>query len=233
MGQKVNPIGFRVAATKDWRSRWFAGKETFSQFVNEDIEIRKIVKERLRHAAVSRIQIERFANRVRITAHSARPGLVFDKKRGHIDYLKDTLFKMTGGRDIYIDVVEIRRAELDAQLVAEAIASQLERRITFRRAMKKSLQTTIDMGAQGIRIRCAGRLNGAELARTEQYRAGSVPLHTMRANIQYGFCEANTTAGKIGVKTWICLPDDMEERTDASHAKRGKAPKGAKRKSQR
>ncbi len=230
MGQKVNPIGFRVAVTKDWRSRWFANKHDFGALLHEDLKIRKYVKDKLKHAAVSRIQVERFANRVRVTVHSSRPGLVFGRKRADLDQLKEGLFKMTSGKDIYIDVVEIKKHELDAQLVAESVAQQIERRINFRRAMKKSIQATMDMGALGIRIRCAGRLNGAELARTEQYRDGSVPLHTLRANIQYGFCEANTTAGKIGVKCWICLPDNLEELENAPNAQKGKAPKGAKRK---
>ncbi len=233
MGQKVNPIGFRVAVSKDWRSRWYADKHSFGEMLLEDLKIRDHVKDRLRHAAVGRIQIERFANRVRVTVYSARPGLVFGRKRADLDQLKESLYKMTGGKDIYIDVIEIKKHELDAQLVAEAVAQQIERRINFRRAMKKAIQATMDMGALGIRVRCAGRLNGAELARTEQYRDGSVPLHTLRANIQYGFCEANTTAGKIGVKTWICLPENMEELEYASNAKKGKAPKGAKRKSSR
>jgi len=233
VGQKVNPNGFRISVSKDWRSRWFAGKQNFGNLLHEDLLVRKYVKEQLSQAAVARIQIERFANRVRVTVHSARPGLVFGRRRTELDTLRDNLFKLTGGKDVYIDVVEVKKPELDAQLVAENIATQIERRISFRRAMKKAIQTTIDMGADGIRVRVAGRLNGAELARTEQHKDGKVPLHTLRANVQYGFAEANTMAGKIGVKTWLCLPDNLEEITYATDAKKGKAPKGATGKARR
>ncbi len=233
MGQKVNPIGFRVAVTKDWRSRWFATKQNFGDQLHEDLKVRKFVKQQLSQAAVARIQIERFANRMRVTVHSARPGIVFGRRRGDLDQLRDKLYKLTGGKDIYIDVVEVKTPELDAQLVAENIAVQIERRISFRRAMKKAIQTSMDMGAEGIRIRVAGRLNGAELARTEQHKDGKVPLHTLRANVQYGFAEADTVAGKIGVKAWLCLPDNLEELNNAADAKKGKAPKGAARKGRR
>jgi small subunit ribosomal protein S3 len=233
VGQKVNPIGFRVAVTKDWRSRWYADKRSFGDMLHEDLTIREHVKDRLRQAAVSRIQIERFANRVRVTVHSARPGLVFGRKRQDLDQLKEDLFKLTGGKDIYLDVVEVKKHELDPQLVAEAVGQQIERRVSFRRAMKKAIQAAIDMGALGIRVRCAGRLNGAELARQEQHRAGSVPLHTLRADVRYGFAEANTSAGKIGIKVWICLPENMKELENAPNAKTRKAPKGAKRKPRR
>jgi small subunit ribosomal protein S3 len=168
-----------------------------------------------------------------VTVHSARPGLVFGRKRQDLDQLKEDLFKLTGGKDIYLDVVEVKKHELDPQLVAEAVGQQIERRVSFRRAMKKAIQAAIDMGALGIRVRCAGRLNGAELARQEQHRAGSVPLHTLRADVRYGFAEANTTAGKIGIKVWICLPENMKELENAPNAKTRKAPKGAKRKPRR
>ncbi len=227
MGQKVNPIGFRVAVTKDWRSRWFATKANFGDLLHEDLKIRDFVSQQLQQAAVSRVQIERFANRVRITIHSARPGLVFGRKRSDYDSLRDALFKLTGGKDIYIDVVEVKKPELDAQLVAENIAVQLQRRISFRRAMKKAVQTAMDMGALGIKIRCGGRLGGAELARSEEYKDGKTPLHTLRANVSYGFCEAKTTAGKIGVKAWVCLPDVTEDDKNGTNAKAGKVPKGA------
>lgn len=219
--------------TKDWRSRWFADKRNFGNMLHEDLKIRKYVKQQLMQAGVSRIQIERFANRVRVTVHSSRPGLVFGRRRAELDTLRDNLFKLTGGKDVYIDVVEIKKPELDAQLVAESIAMQIERRISFRRAMKKAIQSTMDTGAEGIRVRVAGRLNGAELARTEQHKDGKVPLHTLRANVQYGFAEARTMAGCIGVKTWLCLPDNLEEDTYATDAKTGKAPKGAARKERR
>jgi len=233
VGQKVNPIAFRIAVTKDWRSRWFATKANFGDNLHEDLAIRGHVRRTLKQAGISRTQIERSVNRVRVTVHTARPGLVFGRKRADLDSLKAELHKLTGGKDVFIDVVEVKRPELDAQLVAENIAMQIERRISFRRAMKKTMQSVMDMGADGVRLRCSGRLNGAELSRTEQYKMGKVPLHTLRANVQYGFAEASTPAGIIGVKTWICLPDNMEEQLDATDAKAGKAPKGAARKPRR
>lgn len=230
MGQKVNPIGFRVAVTKDWSSRWFANKKDFGGLLREDLKIRAFVKKQLVQAAVSRIDVERFANRVRVTVHSARPGLVFGRKRAEYDSLRDALYKMTEKKDVYIDVVEVKKPELNAQLVAENIAMQLERRIGFRRAMKKSIQTAMDMGALGIKVRCGGRLGGSELARSEQYKDGKTPLHTLRANVHYGFAEARTMAGKIGIKTWICLPDKMEEDQNATDSQKGKVSQGAARK---
>ena len=233
MGQKVNPIGLRVAVTKDWRSRWFASKKNFGDLLHEDLMIRKFVKTQLRQAAVSRITIERFANRVRISLHSARPGLVFGRKRAEYDALKDRLHTMTNGKDIYVDVIEVKKPELEAQLISENIALQLERRIGFRRAMKKSMQTAMDMGALGIKVRCSGRLGGAELARTEQYKNGKTPLHTLRAIVDYGFAEANTAAGKIGIKTWVCHPEPVKEDIDALNAETSKVPKGTSRHSRR
>ncbi|MCJ8329204.1 MAG: 30S ribosomal protein S3 [Lentisphaeria bacterium] len=234
MGQKVNPIGYRLSLTKDWRSRWFAQKRStsespaFGDLLREDLKIRSYVKEQLKQAAVSKIVIERFAKRIRVTVHTARPGLVFGRKRQDLDQLKEKLFKLSGGNEIIIDVKEIKKHELDAQLVAESIASQIERRVNFRRAMKKSIQATIDAGADGIRIRCAGRLNGAELSRQEQYREGRVPLHTLSANVQYGVARATTPAGIIGIKVWMCLPDNIEEILYATNAKKGKVSKGTK-----
>ncbi|HAR67249.1 MAG TPA: 30S ribosomal protein S3 [Lentisphaeria bacterium] len=235
MGQKVNPIGFRVSVTKDWRSRWFARKREFGDMLHEDLKMRQFVQTQLSQAAVSRIQIERFASRIRLTIHTARPGMVFGRKRAEYDALKNSLFKLLGTKDndVYVDVVEVRYPELEAQLVAQNVAMQLERRVGFRRAMKKALQTSMDMGAVGIKIRCAGRLGGAELARTEEYRDGKVPLHTLRADVQYGFCESVTTAGLIGVKVWLCRPDNMEEKNNAFDAKKGKASQGSKRKNSR
>ena len=229
MGQKVNPIGFRIPVTKDWQSRWFARKAEFGPLLQEDLRIRTMVKGRLRQAAVSKVTIERFANRLRVTVFSGRPGLVIGRKGAEIERLKGELIAFTGGKEIYLDIREVKTPELDAQLVAENIAQQLERRIGFRRAMKRSIQTAMDMGAEGIRVRCAGRLGGAELARTEQYKDGKVPLHTLRANVQYGFTEANTLAGIIGVKVWICKPEGSEDDKNATNAKTSKAPKGAKR----
>ncbi len=233
MGQKINPFGLRVCLSKDWRSRWFANKTLFPDLLHEDLVIREVVRKQLSQAAVSRIQIERFANRIRITVNSARPGLVFGRKRIEYDALKDMLHKLTKGKDIYIDVVEIKKPELDAQLIAENVATQMERRIGFRRAMKKAVQTTMDMGALGIKIRCGGRLGGVELARSESYKNGTVPLQTLRANIDYGFAEAMTSAGKIGVKTWVCKPEQTEEDNNAIDAKAGKIPKSSEGKPRR
>lgn len=233
MGQKVNPIGFRLPVTKNWQSRWFARKNDFGGMLHEDLRIRDYVKGQLRNAAVSKVEIERFANRIRITVHSGRPGLVIGKRGSEIERLKSEVTKRCGGKEIYIDIKEVRSPEVDAQLVAENVAQQLERRVSFRRAMKRAIQTAMDQGADGIRIRCAGRLGGAELARTEQYRDGKVPLHTLRANVQYGFAEGETMAGKIGVKCWICKPEGMEESKNATNAKTRKASKGAARRNRR
>ena len=232
MGQKVNPIGLRTALTRDWESRWFAGKALFGKWLHEDLKIRKFIKEKFAAAAIARIRIERFASRVRITIFAARPGMLIGKKGAELDVLRQDIMKMVEGkdiRDIAVDVNEIKRAETNAQLVAENVAMQLERRIGFRRAMKRAIQQAMDMGVDGIKINCAGRLGGAELARTEQYKEGRVPLHTLKANIDYGFVEANTTAGKIGVKVWICHKEGMEEQDYAVNAKKNKVQKGAAR----
>lgn len=210
MGQKTNPIGLRVAVTKDWRSKWFAGKKEFSRLLAEDRKIRELLKKKLESASVPKILIERAATRCRITILTARPGVVIGRKGAEIDKLKEELSRMTG-KEIYVDIQEIKHPETDAQLVAENIALQLERRIGFRRAMKKAIQTALDFGAAGIKIRCAGRLGGAELARVETYREGRVPLHTLRANIDYGFAEANTLYGKLGVKCWVCKGETKDE----------------------
>jgi small subunit ribosomal protein S3 len=233
VGQKVNPIGFRIPVNKDWRSRWFARKADFGPLLHEDLRIRALVKGELRNAAVSKVTIERFAKRLRVTVFSGRPGLVIGRKGAEIERIKGEIAKLAVGKEVYVDIKEVRSPEVDAQLVAENVAQQLERRINFRRAMKRALQTAMDMGAEGIRIRCAGRLNGAELARTEQYRLGKVPLHTLRAIIDYGFTEARTLAGLIGVKVWICKPHDWEDKQNASDAKTRKTPQGPKRPSRR
>jgi small subunit ribosomal protein S3 len=203
MGQKTNPIGFRLPVTRDWRSKWYAPKRQYGALVVEDQIIRSILKRKLESASVPKIQIERHANRCRVTIFTARPGVVIGRKGSEIDKLKDELSKATG-KEIYVDIQEVKSPELDAQLVAENVAMQLERRISFRRAMKKAVQTAMDLGAEGIKIRCGGRLGGAELARVEMYHEGRVPLHTLRANIEYGFAEASTVYGKLGVKCWIC-----------------------------
>ena len=235
MGQKVNPIGLRTALTKDWDSRWFAdkkvaGKTQFGTWLHEDQEIRKFIKDKFAAAAIARIKIERFANRVRVTIISARPGVLIGKKGAELETLRAAVAKLAADKEVFVEVAEMRRAETCAQLVAESVAQQLERRIGFRRAMKRAIQAAMDMGADGIKINCAGRLGGAELAREEQYKEGRVPLHTLKANIDYGFVEANTTAGKIGVKVWICHKDSAEEENYAVNAKKGKVQKGSARK---
>lgn len=213
MGQKVHPIGLRLGIIKTWDSRWFSQKN-YAVLLHEDIKIRKIVKERLMHAGVSKVEIERAGQKAKINIHTARPGIIIGKKGAEVDKLKKDLEAMTG-KQMYINIQEIRRPELDAQLVAENIALQLERRIAFRRAMKKAVTSALRLGAQGIKITCAGRLAGAEIARTEWYREGRVPLHTLRADINYGFFEAKTTMGQIGVKVWIYRGDILQRPTSA------------------
>ena len=203
MGQKVNPIGLRVGVNKDWRSKWYANKKEFGALLTEDRKIRDFLRKKLEGASVPKVLIERATSRCRVTIMTARPGVVIGRKGSEIDKLKEDLSKMTG-KEVYVDIVEVKTPELDAQLVAENIALQMERRVSFRRAMKKALQTAKDFGAEGIKIRCAGRLGGAEIARTEMYHWGRVPLHTLRADIDYGFAEALTVYGKLGVKCWIC-----------------------------
>jgi small subunit ribosomal protein S3 len=214
MGQKTNPIGFRVAVNKDWRSKWYAEKKEFGNLLNEDRLIRDFLKKKLESAAVPKILIERAASRCRVTILTARPGVVIGRKGSEIDKLKEELSRKTG-KEVYVDIVEVKQPELDAQLVAESIALQLERRVSFRRAMKKALQTAKDFGAEGIKLRAAGRLGGAELARVEMYHWGRVPLHTLRANIDYGFAEANTVYGKLGIKCWICKGDNKPSKKAA------------------
>lgn len=202
MGQKVNPISFRIGITRTWLSHWYAKKD-YAKLLHEDLHIRKYLKKKLYHAGVSKIEIERAAQKVTINVFSARPGIIIGRKGYEIDRLKEKLQKQMGGKQLALNIKEVRRAEIDAQLLAENIALQLERRIAFRRAMKKSVTTALRFGVKGIRINCAGRLGGAEIARTEWYRKGRVPLHTLRANIDYGLAEAHTTYGIIGVKVWI------------------------------
>jgi small subunit ribosomal protein S3 len=214
MGQKVHPIGFRLGIIKTWDSRWFSQKN-YAALLHEDIKIRKIVKERLMHAGVAKVEIERAGQKAKINIHTARPGIIIGKKGAEVDKLKKDLEAMTN-KQMYINIQEIRRPELDAQLVAENIALQLERRIAFRRAMKKAVTSALRLGAQGIKITCAGRLAGAEIARTEWYREGRVPLHTLRADINYGFFEAKTTMGQIGVKVWIYRGDVLQQPTTAA-----------------
>ncbi len=229
MGQKVNPIGFRVTVNKNWDSRWFTKKANFWSWLHEDLKIRDFIKKKYYSAAISKIMIERSANRIRIIIYTARPGLLIGPKGADLENLKSAVSRFVSSRDIIIDVKEIQQAELNAQLVAESIGAQLERRIGFKRAMKKAIQTALDLGALGVKVQCAGRLGGAELARTEQYKEGKVPLHTLRANIDYGFAEAHTTSGKIGVKVWICHKEAVEETNNAVDAKKSKAQKSPAR----
>ena len=201
MGQKVNPIGFRLGVIKTWDSKWYAEAD-YAKLLHEDLAIRKFLKKRLYNSGVSKIEIERAANKTKINIHTARPGLIIGKKGSEVETIKKDLAKLTS-KEVFINIHEVRKPELDAQLVAENVALQLERRIAFRRAMKKSVTSALKFGAKGIRITCSGRLGGAEMSRTEWYREGRVPLHTLRADIDYGFAEAKTTYGIIGIKVLI------------------------------
>ena len=233
MGQKINPIGLRLALNKNWCSRWFARKDNFGTWLHEDRKIRTFIKKNYNQAAISNILIERYFNRVRTTIFAARPGVLLGKKGGkdaEIDRLRDEVSKLLDkGQELIVDVIEVKQPETNAQLVAENVAAQLERRIGFRRAMKKAIQTAMELGAEGVKIQCSGRLGAAELARTETYKEGRTPLQTLKAFIDYGFTEANTTAGKIGVKVWICHKELTEEMQNAVNAKKSKAQKGAAR----
>ena len=203
MGQKIHPTGFRLSVNKNWASRWYATSKNFATMLNEDLKVRDYLKKRLAHASVGKVVIERPAKDARITIHSARPGVVIGKKGEDIEVLKSDLRKLLGVQMVHVNIEEIRKPEVDAQLIADSIAQQLEKRIMFRRAMKRAMQNAMRLGAQGIKIMSAGRLNGIEIARTEWYREGRVPLHTLRADIDYGFSEAKTTYGVIGIKCWV------------------------------
>jgi small subunit ribosomal protein S3 len=220
VGQKVNPIGLRLGINRTWDSTWYADKK-YAELLHEDLKLRKYVKNRLFAASVSRIQIERAANRIRITIHTARPGMVIGRGGAEADALRKDLEKMTG-KQVSVNILEVKHAETDAQLIAENIASQLERRISFRRAMKQAMMRAERLGAQGIRMKTSGRLGGAEIARTEGYSSGKLPLHTLRADIDYGFTEAKTTYGKIGVKVWVykgeVLPTKVRDRRQGGGA---------------
>ena len=233
MGQKVNPIGLRLGVNRTWDSRWFAGGADYARLLHQDLKLREWLRERLSAAGVSRIIIERPHKKCRITIYAARPGVVIGKKGADIEKLRKSVAKLTDS-DVVINIIEIRKPELDATLVAESIAQQLERRVAFRRAMKRAVQSAVRLGAQGIRINCSGRLGGAEIARMEWYREGRVPLHTLRADIDYALSEASTPYGIIGVKVWIFKGEIMEhdpqahERRAAS-AQEGPASRGPRR----
>ncbi len=203
MGQKVHPIGFRLPVRRDWRSRWYADSKRYAEWIAEDYKLRKFLREKLRYASVQDVILERAGSRIRVTILTGRPGVVIGRKGQELDKLREQLQNLVK-KDILLDVQELKKPDLIAQLVAENVALQLERRVSFRRAMKKAIQLAMSMGAKGIRLQCSGRLGGAEIARTEAQRAGSVPLHTLRANVDYGFEEAQTVYGTIGVKCWIC-----------------------------
>ena len=203
MGQKVNPYGFRLGVTTDWKSRWFADREEYARYIIEDSTIRSKIMGDLPHAAISRIEVERTRDRVRVDVHTARPGIVIGRRGSEADRLRAELAKITGNNRVQLNIQEIKQPELDAQLVSQGIAEQLASRVSFRRAMKKAVSSTMRNGAKGVRVQCGGRLGGAEMSRTEWYIEGQMPLHTLRADIDYGFSEAKTTFGRIGVKVWI------------------------------
>jgi small subunit ribosomal protein S3 len=230
MGQKIHPTGFRLAVSRNWTSKWFANSKHYADVLNEDIRVREYLRKKLSHASVAKVSIERPARNARITIHSARPGVVIGKKGEDIETLRSDLRRMMGG-EVGLNIEEIRKPEVDAQLVADSIAQQLEKRIMFRRAMKRAMQNAMRLGAQGIKVMSAGRLNGAEIARSEWYREGRVPLHTLRADIDYGFSEARTTYGVIGVKVWIFKGEVLAHNAEpaAAPAPSADAPKRPRR----
>jgi small subunit ribosomal protein S3 len=232
MGQKIHPTGFRLAVNRNWASRWFANSKNFGPTLKEDIKVREYLRRKLAHASVGKITIERPAKNARITIHSARPGVVIGKKGEDIETLRSDLRRMMGG-EVGLNIEEIRKPEIDAQLIADSIAQQLQKRIMFRRAMKRAMQNAMRLGAQGIKIMCAGRLNGIEIARTEWYREGRVPLHTLRADIDYGLAEARTTYGVIGIKVWVFKGEVMAHNAEpaAAPAPAPEAPKRGPRRS--
>lgn len=215
MGQKVHPKGLRIGIIKDWDAKWYA-EGNYADLLHEDLAIRKHIKNNLFAASIAKVEIERTANRVRVTIHTARPGMVIGRGGSSIEKLRKEVEKLVDGKQVQINIAEIKTAELDAQLVAENVAAQLEKRVSFRRAMKQAVSKTLRMGAEGIKIACSGRLAGAEMARTEWYREGRVPLHTLRADIDYGLAEAHTTYGRIGVKVWIYRGEVLPEKKVAT-----------------
>ncbi|MDQ6619032.1 MAG: 30S ribosomal protein S3 [Pseudomonadota bacterium] len=232
MGQKIHPTGFRLAVSRNWASKWFANSKNFGPTLKEDIKVREYLKKKLAHASVGRVTIERPAKNARITIHSARPGVVIGKKGEDIETLRGDLRRMMGG-EVGLNIEEIRKPEIDAQLIADSISQQLQKRIMFRRAMKRAMQNAMRLGAQGIKIMCSGRLNGIEIARTEWYREGRVPLHTLRADIDYGLAEARTTYGVIGIKVWVFKGEIMAHNAEpaAAPAAAPEAPKRPPRRS--
>jgi small subunit ribosomal protein S3 len=228
MGQKVNPLGMRLGITRDWTSRWYAGKKQFPQQVHTDFRVREFLKEKLKEASVSRVLIERAAKKVNITIQTARPGIVIGKKGEDIEKLRQETAALLGMsvNDVRLNIAEIRKPELDSQLVADSIAQQIEKRVMFRRAMKRAVMSTMRSGALGVKVRVSGRLNGSEIARTEWYREGRIPLHTFRADIDYGLSEAHTTYGVIGVKVWI-FKGEVFDKSDLAAAEEGEAAAGA------
>jgi small subunit ribosomal protein S3 len=217
MGQKVNPNGLRLGINKDWQSRWFATKD-YAKFLNEDIKIRSVLDDQLANAGISKIEIERSAEEIKVDVHTSKPGVVIGKRGTNINDIRDMIQKEVS-KNIQLNIIEVKKPEMIAKLVAEGIASQLEGRVSFRKAMKKAVSLALKTGAKGIRVQCSGRLGGAEMARTEWYREGRVPLHTLRADIDYGFAEANTTFGKIGVKVWIYLGDVLIDKKEIEEKK--------------
>ncbi|MCX7018174.1 MAG: 30S ribosomal protein S3 [bacterium] len=217
MGQKVHPVSFRLGVIKQWESRWYAVGKLYNDLLHEDLMIRKEIKKRFQHAGVARIDIERASNRAKITIHTARPGIIIGRKGQEIEALRKD-FEIKTGKQIIINIEEIKKPDLNAQLVAENVASQLLRRISFRRAMKKTVLAAIKAGALGVKIRCCGRLAGAEMARSEWYREGRVPLHTIRADIDYGFAEAKTKYGQIGIKVWLFINEIIEDKASKKEA---------------
>jgi small subunit ribosomal protein S3 len=219
VGQKVSPIGLRIGIIRDWESKWYADKD-FGTLLMEDVKIREFLKNKLKEAAVSRVEIERAANRVNVTIHTAKPGMVIGKGGAEVENLREAIVKMTG-KKVHINIAEIKNADLDATLVAESIAQQLERRVSFRRAMKQAIQRSMRAGAKGIKVMVSGRLGGAEIARSEGYSEGTVPLHTLRADIDYGTAEAHTTYGRIGVKVWIYRGEVLPAKKKAEQTEGG------------
>src|SRR4030081_3619355 len=215
MGQKVNPYGCRLGVTTDWKSRWFADRKEYREYVIEDWQIRNYLMTELPHAAISRVEVERTRDRLRVDVHTARPGIVMGRRGAEADRLRTTLARITGNAKVQLNIQEIKQPELDAALIAQGVADQLAGRVAFRRAMKRAVQNAQKAGALGIRVQCSGRLGGAEMSRTEWYREGRVPLHTLRADIDYGFREARTTFGRIGVKVWIYKGDILPYKTSA------------------